>query len=57
MNEYRNFTTDKLLSLLASNKNHLRIAKDTFLFRDDVDTILYNIETMTAELRSRGVEV
>jgi hypothetical protein len=34
-----------------------RIAKDTFLFRDDVDTILYNIEQMTQELVSRGVQV
>ena len=55
--EYRNFTTDKLLSLLESNRKHLQVAKDTFLFRDDVDTILYNIETMTAELVSRGVAV
>lgn len=57
MNEYRNFTTEKIQWLLETNKIHLRIAKDTFLFRDDVDTILYNIEQQTAELRSRGVEV
>ena len=57
MNEYRNFTTEKIQWLLETNKIHLRIAKDTMLFRDDVDTFLYNIEMMTAELRSRGVEV
>jgi uncharacterized protein YqkB len=55
--EYRNFTTEKIQWLLETNKIHLRIAKDTFLFRDDVDTILYNIEQQTAELRSRGVMV
>ena len=56
-NEYRNIPTNTLLFLLASNKIHLRLTKDTFLGRDDVDTILYNIEQQTAELRSRGVMV
>jgi len=56
-NEYHNFTTHKLLSLLESNRKNLEIAKGTFLFRDDVDTFLYNIQTMTEELVSRGVEV
>ena len=57
MNEYRNHTTEKIQWLLDSNRKHLKIAMDTFLFRDDVDTILYNIEQMTAELTSRGVQV
>jgi len=42
---------------LETNKIHLRLTKDTFLGRDDVDTILYNIEQQTAELVSRGVQV
>jgi hypothetical protein len=53
--EYRNFTTDHIQWLLESNKIHLRLTKDTFLGRDDVDTILYNIEQQTAELVRRGV--
>lgn len=57
MNEYRGHTTDTIQWLLESNRTHLRIAKDTFLFRDDVCTILYNIEQMTQELARRGVQV
>ena len=54
---YEHFTTDHIQWLLETNKIHLRLTKDTFIGRDDVDTILYNIEQQTAELRSRGVMV
>jgi hypothetical protein len=57
MTQYGNLTTTQLQSLLESNVKHLRIAQDTFLFRDDVDTIQYNIQTMTQELVARGVQV
>jgi hypothetical protein len=54
MTQYGNLTTPQLESLLKSNVKHLEIAKNTFLFRDDVDTIQYNIQTMTEELVARG---